>query len=165
MRPSVPHSSLEKQSGATLASGSKTLGSKPNLSLPTISLPLPSIDVLLERPGVPEIEAAYVRRLAGRLRRGRCRRRHGLLVRGRVRRRLELLALRGDGTAAAVRGDAVAAVFDLAPILEAVEQQMEEAREHEKADRDDAERSYDVLPAALEALRHRVVDREVPEAP
>jgi hypothetical protein len=42
--------------------------------LPTIALPLPSIDVLLERPGVLEIEAAYVRRLVGRLRRGRCRR-------------------------------------------------------------------------------------------
>ena len=41
---------------------------------------------------------------------------HALLVRGRcaaaVRRRLEFLALRGDGTAAAVRGDAFAAVFD-----------------------------------------------------
>ena len=57
-----------------------------------------------------------------------------LLVRGRgaaaVRRRLELLALRGDGTATAVRGDSVAAVFDqaLAAVPEAVEQQVEEAR-------------------------------------
>ena len=75
-----------------------------------------------------------------------------LLVRRRgaaaVRRRLEFLALRGDGTAATVRGNAVAAVFDqaLAPIPEAMKQQMEEARTHEQADRYHAERSYDVLP-------------------
>ena len=35
-----------------------------------------SIDVLLERPGVPKIDAVHVRRLIGRLRRGRCRRHH-----------------------------------------------------------------------------------------